>query len=227
MLAGIIASLLIGIDDGERMRNAVHPRQMMIGDDQVHAGAMRSLGGGQGADAGVHADNQPHAVGSRALDHFVAHAVAFADAVRHVKISRPAAKLDGRLENDNRGRPVHVVVAVNQNFLFALHCRFQPIQSGFHPAHPQRVVKIAKRRRKKTRSRLRLVDATSHQQIGKHRQSRRKDFQLGVTERRSQDRGLRRVQRIGDPPHEAGLRCQVLGVRKSCARDRSHGFPET
>ena len=111
---------MIWINHGQRLRNAVQPRQVMVGDDQVHSGAPRGFGGGKGADAGVHADDQPHAVGGGALDHLVAHAIAFADAVRHVKVSRPAAKLDGRLENDDRGGAVHVVVAVNQNFLFAL-----------------------------------------------------------------------------------------------------------
>ena len=33
--------------------------QVVIGDDQVHARALGGFGGGKGADAGVHADDQP------------------------------------------------------------------------------------------------------------------------------------------------------------------------
>src|SRR6266852_8080724 len=97
MLARIIATVLIWIHYSQRLRNAVHPRQVMVGDDQVHSGAPRRFGGGKPADASVHADDQPHALGGGALDHLVAHPIAFADAVRHMKVSLSAAKLDGRL----------------------------------------------------------------------------------------------------------------------------------
>src|SRR4029077_246006 len=113
MLAGIVATVLIGIHDSQRLRNAVHPGKMMVGDDQVHSGAARSFGGGESADAGVNTDDQPHAVGSSALDHLVAHTIAFAVAWRNMKVSHSAAKLDGRFENDDRCRAVHIVVAVN------------------------------------------------------------------------------------------------------------------
>jgi hypothetical protein len=92
ILAGIIASILIWINNDQRLRNAVHPRQMMVGDDQVYSGTPRRFGGRERADAGIHADDQPHAVGGGALDHFVAHAIAFADAMRHMKVSRARRK---------------------------------------------------------------------------------------------------------------------------------------
>ena len=214
MLAGIIATVLIWIHYSQRLRNAVHPRQVMVGDDQVHSGAPRRFGCGKPADASVHTDDQPHAVGSSALDDLVAHPIAFADAVRYVKVSRSAAQLDRRLENDDRRRAIHVVVAVNQNFLFALYRRFQPIKRSFHPAHPQRVVKVGKLRRKKTHSRFRFVNPTPDEQIGKHRQSRRRDFQSGIMQRSFEHPGFRRIQRIGNPSHGAGLRRQVSGVRE-------------
>ena len=201
MLAGIIASVLIWIHNDQRLRDAVRPRQVVVGDDQVDSNAPRSFGGGEGANAGVDADDEPHAVGGGALDHLVAHAIAFADAVRYVKLSRSPAKLNGRLENDDCRGAVHVVVAVNQNFFFALQRRFQPIQSGFHAAHPQRVVEVGKRRRQKTSSRLRFVDPTPDQEIGKHGQRRRRNFQFGIMQRRFENPGLRRIQRTGNPSH--------------------------
>src|ERR1700722_18124767 len=112
------------------MGNTVDSGQVMVSNDQIDAGAARSFSGGEGADAGVHADNQPHAVGRSALDHLVAHAIAFADAVWDMEVSRSAAKLDGRLENHDRRGAVDVVVAVNQNFLFALQSCFQAIQGS-------------------------------------------------------------------------------------------------
>ena len=58
--AGIPATGLVGIEHGQRPRNAFRLRhQMMIGDDQVHARALGGFGGGKGADAGVHADDEP------------------------------------------------------------------------------------------------------------------------------------------------------------------------
>ena len=48
------------------------------------------------------------------LDHFVAHAVAFEDAVRHVILGLAAAQLDDGLEDDDGGGAVHVVVAIDK-----------------------------------------------------------------------------------------------------------------
>src|SRR5208282_2148712 len=99
MFAGIIASLLIWIDNYQRPRNSVHPRQVMVRNDQIDSATPCGFDGGEGADACVNADDQPHALGSGALNHLVAHAIAFANAMRHMKVSRSAAKFDGRLEN--------------------------------------------------------------------------------------------------------------------------------
>ena len=206
MLAGIIATFLIWIHNGQRLRDAVRPGQVVVGDDQVDSNAPHSFRRGEGANAGVDADDEPHAVGGGAFNHFVAHAIAFADAMRHVKLSRSPAKLNGRLENDDCRRAIDVVVAVNQNFFFALQRRFQPIQSGFHAAHPQRVVEVGKRRRQKTGRRLGLVDSAPDQQIGKHGQGRRRNFQFGIMQCRCQDASFRRIQRIGDPSHLSGVR---------------------
>jgi hypothetical protein len=72
-------------------------------------------------------------------------------------------------------------------------------------------MEVAKRRRKKTGSRLRFVNPTADEQIGKHGQSRRRDFQIGIMQRSFEDPGFWRIPRIGDPSHLSGLSCQVLG----------------
>ena len=54
------------------------------------------------------------------LDHLVAHAVAFADAVRHVVVDLAAANLQRGLQDDDGGGAVHVVVAIDEDGLAAL-----------------------------------------------------------------------------------------------------------
>ena len=99
----------------------------MVGDDQVHAQPPRGLGRSESADAHVHADDEPDARRGRALDDVVAHVVAFADAVRHVKIGRAAAELNGGLENDDGGGAIDVVVAVDQDWFFVLDGGFEAV----------------------------------------------------------------------------------------------------
>src|ERR1700681_1289047 len=123
----------------------------MIGDNEVNTGSACSLSGGEGADAGIHTNDHPNAIAGSALDYLVAHAVAFADTVRNVKVSRASTKLDRSLENDNGGGAVHVVIAINQDFFFTLQCRIQPIKRGFHAAHQQRVVEVTNGGRQKKR----------------------------------------------------------------------------
>src|SRR2546430_10080420 len=53
--------------------------------------------GGEGADAGIHADDEARTRGRGLLDDVIAHAVAFADAVRDVVLGGAAADLDGKI----------------------------------------------------------------------------------------------------------------------------------
>ena len=56
-LAGILAALLIRIDHRQRLGHAFRMRQVMVGNDEVDAAALRGFGGGKGANAGIHADD--------------------------------------------------------------------------------------------------------------------------------------------------------------------------
>ena len=69
----ILASRLIGIDDRMRLGHAIGSGQVMVGNDEIDAEAMRSFGGSEGADAHVHTDDESNAGGRGALDHIVAH----------------------------------------------------------------------------------------------------------------------------------------------------------
>src|SRR5208283_2306823 len=119
-LAGVAAALLIRINHRERLRHAFRMWQVVVGDDQVDPSALRGFGSGKGADAGIHADNDPNAALGGLLDDLIAHAIAFADAMRDVVVHRSAAELQGRFENDDGGGAVHVVVAVDEDGLAAL-----------------------------------------------------------------------------------------------------------
>ena len=93
---------------------------MVIGNDEVNAEAMRGLGGGEGANAGVNADDEMNSGGGGALNHIAAEIITFLDAVRHVEVGGAATELNCGFEDYDRGRAVDVVVAVNQDAFFAL-----------------------------------------------------------------------------------------------------------
>ena len=94
-----------------------------------------SLGGGEGANAGVDADDEADACGGGLLDDLVAHAVAFADAVRHVELDLAAAELERGLEDDDGGGAVDVVVAIDKDGFAALDGGAQALDGGAQSGH--------------------------------------------------------------------------------------------
>src|SRR5579872_4971524 len=109
-LAGILAAGLVGIEHHQGLRHTAFMGQVVVGDDQVHAHAAGSLGCVEGANAGIHTDNKTDALGGGALNHVIFHAIAFADAVRHVEVGFAATQADGGDKDDNSGGAIHVVV---------------------------------------------------------------------------------------------------------------------
>src|SRR5450432_282459 len=104
----------------------------MVGNDQVNAQSLGCFGSGKGTNPGIDTDDELRACSSGTFNHITAQVVTFANAVRHMKIRTSATKFNRRLQDDNRGGAVDVVVAVNQNRLFAIKRRLQPIESSFH-----------------------------------------------------------------------------------------------
>ena len=133
--ARVFAAELIGIQHGERGGHAFLPGKMVVGNDEVDAQPFGRLGGGEGADPGIDADDQAHARGGGALDHVVLHAVAFADAVRDVEVGGSTTEVDGRLQDDDCGGAVDIVVAVNEDAFLALDGGVQTVDSGAHAGH--------------------------------------------------------------------------------------------
>ena len=88
---------------------------MMVGDDEVEAEALRGFGFGKGAHAGVHRDDQAHALGICRFKHARLQAVALAQPMRHMKANHAAEHFNGGLQQHDGGGAVHVVVAVEQD----------------------------------------------------------------------------------------------------------------
>src|SRR5580700_3203129 len=107
----------------------------MVGDDQVDAETLRSFRGSEGADAHVHADDQANARGGSALDYIVAHIVALANAVRHVKVGGASAEFNRSLQDDDGHGAVHVVVAVDEDGLLAFDGGGDAIDSCWQTHH--------------------------------------------------------------------------------------------
>ena len=166
LLVGILASRLVGIDYGQCLGHAVGTGEVMISDDEIHAQAVRRFRRREGADAHIDADDQANAGRSRAFDHIVAQIIAFPNAVRDVEIGRAAAEFDRRLQNDHGHGAVDVVVAVNQNLLFAFDSRVDAVDGGAKAGHEFRRVQMGQRRREKPRGGFCIGDAAHYQQAG-------------------------------------------------------------
>ena len=162
--AWIRAARLIGVDHGQRSRNALRARKVMVSDDQVHAQPAGCLRRSKGADPHVNADDQLDTGGGGLLDDVVAHVVAVADAVWNVEIGPAAAQLNRGLEDDDRGRTIHVVVAVNQNRFFVLDGSFDPIDRRLHASHQIRRMQVSKRGSEEALRRFGFADSAHHQQ---------------------------------------------------------------
>ncbi len=73
--------------------------------------------------------------GGGALDHVVAHVVAFANAMRHMEVGRATAKFDRSFQNDHGHGSVDVIIAIDQDRLFALDGRIEAIDGASEAGH--------------------------------------------------------------------------------------------
>jgi len=94
------------------------------------------------AHAGVHGDDQPHALGIGCFKHARLQAVALAQPMRNMEAHRAAQHLDGGLEKDYGGGAIDVVVAIEEH-RFMLRNGPLKARDGFvHAKHELRVVKM-------------------------------------------------------------------------------------
>ena len=106
----------------------------------------------------------PNAALGGLLDDLVAHAIAFADAVRHVVVGLAAAQLQRGLQDDDRGGAVHVVVAIDENGLAAFDGRAQALHRRAQAGHQVGRVQVVQRGIEKLLGLLRVLDAARRQQ---------------------------------------------------------------
>jgi hypothetical protein len=64
---------------------------VVVGDDEVHAQALRGVGGGEGTNAGVNADDEMNARRGGTFDHVAAKIVAFFYSMGNVEVGGTAA----------------------------------------------------------------------------------------------------------------------------------------
>ena len=134
-LAGVVTTLLIRIHNRQSSRYPVRLRQVVIGDDEIDAPAVRCFASRECPNTGVHADDDANAAVGRLLDHLIAHPVAFTDAMRHVVLRLSPAEFDGGLENHDCGSAVHVVVAIDQDGFAALDRCAQSLHRDAEAGH--------------------------------------------------------------------------------------------
>src|SRR5579864_1172930 len=106
---------------------------MVICNDDIDAALAGATDCLHSPDAGVDADQERDAHRPGALDRVRAHAVAFLETVRDVKVYLTARELNGLLEHDNRNGAVHVVVAVDKDLLSVFDSRAETADGLPHP----------------------------------------------------------------------------------------------
>ena len=141
ILLQVRAIRAIGIEHRERRRQ-LRLGQVMVRNDDVDAqfvGAAHHFGG---ADAGIHADDQLHALFGGGLHHFAAHAVAVLQTVRHVIGGDAAGQFEGLGEQHHAGGAVHVVIAVDQDALALANGARDTLDGRRHVAQGHRIVQF-------------------------------------------------------------------------------------
>src|SRR6476620_4419158 len=141
----------------------------MVSDDEVHPGAARALGSGKGTSPCIYADHQANAGRSGTLDYVPAQVITFADSMRHMKLSSAAAQLDRRFQDYHRSGAIDVVVAVNEDSLFALDRCIQTFDRGLHAGHQIRRVEMVNRGEQETSCGFRRVNLSEKKESGNNR----------------------------------------------------------
>ena len=123
ILIGIITAFLIWIQHRERGRRAfVGVRQMMIGDDDVESVCACPVQGLMRGYSAINADNQFVALAGGFLQSLLTNPVAFSEAMRDVVAGRSAQHAQRAQQHGRPRRPVHIIVAVNQDWLMIVDC---------------------------------------------------------------------------------------------------------
>jgi hypothetical protein len=138
----------------------------MIGDDEIEAEGFGSFSGGEGADTGVNADDEADALRGCGFENLIAHAVAFAEAVRDVETDRAAEHLNGCFEQNGGGGAIDVIVAIDEDRFAALDGLLHAGDSGGHAVHAVGIEKMIQLRLQEVSDFLRGAEAAGEQKLG-------------------------------------------------------------
>ena len=144
-LARILASRLIGIQHGQRAWHSIWPGQVMVGHDEIDAQPVCGFCGSEGTNTGIDADHEPNSLSRSLLNSVAAQIVAFFNAVGNVKIRAPATQLNRGFQDNDGGRAIHIVIAVNKDAFFALNRGVNPVHCSFHSGEQVWRVKMRQR----------------------------------------------------------------------------------
>ena len=119
-LSGYAAVVPLRVDHRERARQ-LDVRLVMVGDDEIDAELARPPRRVHAADAAVHRDDEPGALGVQAFERRRLQAVAVAQPFGNEVDDVGAEQLERPAQDDGRGDAVHVVIAVHRNALAPGH----------------------------------------------------------------------------------------------------------
>ena len=140
----------------------------MVSDNEINTYSSCSIGRGEGAYTHIHANDEAYTRCRGTLDHVILHAVAVANAMRDMEVRNASAKFYCGFENYDGGGAIHVVVAIDQNWLFTLDGRFDAFNCCFHATHQIRRMQLGKRRGKELFSSLYVRNPAHDQQAGQN-----------------------------------------------------------
>ena len=140
----------------------------MVADDDLDPLAAGVFHLVHGLDAAVQRDDQGEPAVGGPVDALVGHAVAFVIAVGDVEVHLVGEALDERVHQGHGGGPVHVVVAVDQDFLAAGYGLVQPLHGRVHVFHQEGVVQGVQARAEEAARLVEGLDAALDQQFGQH-----------------------------------------------------------
>lgn len=114
-LGGEVAAMLVRVDDGIGVRQLL-TRQMVIGNQYLHASRLGRRHPGDAGDTVIHRDQELGATGHRQLDNFGGEAVAKLEAIGHQKIDVATAHGAQRQHTERRaGGTVAVEITDNED----------------------------------------------------------------------------------------------------------------
>ena len=175
---------------------------MVVGDDEVEAELGGGVGCGEGADAGVNADDEADTFAGGVLEYFALHAVAFAEAMRDMEADGSAEALDGGSEEDDGGSSVHVVVTIYKDQLTGGDGIADAADGDVHAEHEEGIVELVEAGREECGGFDGCADATGDEQRDEERR-----------EISPHPLGMRRggVRGAEDPLARRRLRCGRVG----------------